>query len=467
MKVVRTELGSDLTCDTSVEEMPPRSYLPSIQPIGLGTPQVESLSSFCSRLFDLVPTTQARLWLDLIDRTVLPENLKVREGEDRYRFSSSMRRASIAASGMGLIAERSALILGQATGLGGLRNTSLLPLKSAVDDIDTIRKVGAWCPVCLWEWKQMGSPLYRPLAWLLEGIEACAVHGIHLRNTCSACGSKSEFLPVDARCGYCPSCMEFLGCSTSNLSPKESSPSKWDIFAAEAVAGILGDLGRFDGANPRFSENLRLLLSGAVSLNSASEKIGMRAATLRSWMDGKHKPRMLAVVRCAFSFGGTIADWLYGEPILPDHAGISVPKELRREYGKLNIHDKNALLAMLEKSMTVDPPVKLAELCRAARVEVRYLRGLLPKSSDAVDNRWAQHMISKATAFQLDVEQSVFDACWKLLQTGEPLMPSRLQQFLPPGIHAKSDYVNLAFYRWFDAHISNPIKHRDVLDFSI
>ncbi len=71
-----------------------------------------------------------------------------------------------------------------------LRSTTFLALDEILDNSRKafINKI-KWCPICFYEFEQLGLDGYYKLIWSLKDVESCFIHNVRLVNKCHFCNS--------------------------------------------------------------------------------------------------------------------------------------------------------------------------------------------------------------------------------------------------------------------------------------
>jgi hypothetical protein len=126
------------------------SSLYTLTPRGLGTPYVESLSSYVMRLAEAHVVSVWRLILH------------VRSQVCSDRLSRPSMRYAYPANGLGKGAEILRQSFETATGRSDLRPLTLSALQGSVSKVDIFRTTEAWCPACLEQWRQKEFPYIAP-----------------------------------------------------------------------------------------------------------------------------------------------------------------------------------------------------------------------------------------------------------------------------------------------------------------
>lgn len=192
-------------------EIPRRSRLFCLEPIAVGTPYTESLSSYLNRLAQAHCLTSQKLVMGEIAPLILKD-------EDKYELLSKNLShllgnsdAKPAINGMREMTAKLVAVLEELTMRQDLRFLTLLSWKEMIYDQGLFRNYRAWCPCCWEEWKQEKKTIYEPLLWSFKDVEVCLIHNLRLVEVCPHCGSS---LPVMARIsppGFCSRCYRWLG----------------------------------------------------------------------------------------------------------------------------------------------------------------------------------------------------------------------------------------------------------------
>ena len=212
---MRTDKAWDLTKPT----MPARSRLYSLEPIGVGTPATESLTSYVIRLAEAHRVEKGVL----ISKEVRPllGDTPIMEKEDAYTIEKMAWMYppflySVEENGIGKGAAKQAQALEQLTLRTDLHylTLQLWPRRFHPSGI-ILRPQQAWCPVCFEEWQAIGHPIYYPLLWTLNWAEICPQHLEFLWDRCphEACQRSFHWGSINQKLGYCPICGGWLGLS--------------------------------------------------------------------------------------------------------------------------------------------------------------------------------------------------------------------------------------------------------------
>ncbi|TEB10646.1 TniQ family protein [Pelotomaculum propionicicum] len=179
--------------------IPPRSRLYHLEPVGIGTPYVESLTSYISRLADAHSLYTSTLVLRELAKA---SSQPIYTGFDR----------SSAINGLINMATSWVSALESLTLRNDLRFLTMLTWAEVLPAVGLTRKWKAWCPTCFEEWRMAEQPIYDPLLWTLQVIKVCPYHRQYLQLKCPYCNQDDiPLLTWRSRPGYCPKCEQWLG----------------------------------------------------------------------------------------------------------------------------------------------------------------------------------------------------------------------------------------------------------------
>lgn|GEM_PF-3761487 len=181
-----------------------------VEPLGLGTAEVESLASYICRLAKCHSTSIPILTKHLT-RWALNRGFEF----DRVPRPITVCRPYFCT--VDRIGRGYSEILSLATGFAEVARTSFLPLAPAISlGVDLQRK---WCPACYLEDQDNDNNIYDRLSWCLPQIERCSIHRLRLEVRCPNCSTRQDRYQVSGDIGLCYRC-------ASSLIP---TPASWEF----------------------------------------------------------------------------------------------------------------------------------------------------------------------------------------------------------------------------------------------
>lgn len=195
-----------------------RSVLYGLEPIGKGTPFVESVGSYICRLAYHHNVDVATF----LSQIVIPSLPKHSSIENSHSIPKSHLIYSISKSHLILGNGKTAIDIVSALEMLTQRNDlielTFLNWKSIVR-VAIINKKKKWCSECFHEMNERMQELYEPLIWQIRDINHCIKHSVPLQRTCLKCNKEIPHIRTQIKIGYCPFCYLFLG-GYSNLQYK-------------------------------------------------------------------------------------------------------------------------------------------------------------------------------------------------------------------------------------------------------
>lgn len=280
--------------DLDVPDLPERSRLFALSPIGIGTEQAESLSSYLVRL--------ARAHA-VNPRHMLRAEFQHYAEEPLGRLA---RHADEVASmnGYGQHAGVFARVTAQLTTVPTIRYLTLLPLSELLprNGAAVISRQPRWCPHCLAEMVRSGQEPFRPLVWALALYTVCHRHRHPLVAECQNCQKAQPFLPTYPDLMHCAYCRASL--STSHERECMPDVSKSDLWVAQSLADLVAKLPELDRVANR--ERFMVFLDHAIKEHSYGNRagfcraIGLPSAAFKDWYSCGQRPslpQLMAVAR--------------------------------------------------------------------------------------------------------------------------------------------------------------------------
>lgn len=243
--------------------LPVPSTLYSLDPIGLGTPSVECLTSYISRLANAHFVLVRQLYAEYQPANAASdddlESGASRSPDKKFALSQALNGATRRAESWVSKLERLTL-------RPDLRFLTLLPWQGIISTHFILRTHRAWCPTCFDSWQQSGGTIYEPLLWMIEEVKVCCQHERRLEHLCPHCKRRSDVLTTFSLPGYCSRCRGWLGlvndtrtAHSDKLESKELTKQLWTVDTIrDWIAAI-----QLPSFRPS-KENIKLMINGWV-----------------------------------------------------------------------------------------------------------------------------------------------------------------------------------------------------------
>lgn len=234
------------------------SGLAWLTPFGLGTAEVESLTSVVRRLAyaEVRPVTA-------LLRELVVEPYRVRHGHAHPIIQPSRSTESINGT-----SRATRLVVEVLTSLGATQvvRSTLLGRDAAIEFDGAFRATRAWCPSCL---ADDGPAAYDRLVWSLAVQARCDRHGSLLVDRCQRCYRGHRPWHPRANPWACPWCGEVLADAVPQLPSPAASPASpliaffagGGVATASAVSAAFTWLAESAGGRHRLSAQLASPLS--------------------------------------------------------------------------------------------------------------------------------------------------------------------------------------------------------------
>jgi hypothetical protein len=359
----------------------PRSTLHALTPIGLGTGDVESLTSYFCRLAHSHGMTARNLaaWMLTHHEQPIPDDFKW------FRRSFS---------GMSVETEQWAASLAELTGIANLDHLTLVPWRQLISNPSLAPVSDRWCPCCLSDDKAQQQLPYLRLNWDLAPVTACLRHKVQLVSECPHCGkSNVRNRATVVVVGYCTSCGGFLGdAETESATPQA-------LWAVRQVGQMLATPPRFDTKSTAMLLEVIIEKMAAGNVAVFAKKLGLSKSGVWHWVRKGGLPTLPAWLQIGLHggvgleklFAGELADWkLPTEPVQ-----LAMPLSTSPRKGiKSRELDWDGIRQQLQQMLTEETPITLAEACLRTGVEHKLLYLRANKEARAIADRYRRHQAS-------------------------------------------------------------------------
>ncbi len=377
-------------------QLPERSRLHHLPPVGIGTPFVESLTSYIVRLAEshsVLPGT-------LMSREIVPLVPKVYRSTNLF----STRNLTGALNGTGTMA----LDLLQALEILTLHNDlhflTLITWTNVLPQRKLLRPIRAWCSACYEEWRSTQQVIYEPLIWSIEEVTVCPHHWKRLHLQCPHCNHQLPPLAPRSGSGHCSNCLKWLGIS-SNSEPFDCKPLGeeellWQIFVSASIGELLA-------AAPHLPQPLlRERVAQAFCTYVAQVTKGNIAAFARllqipknkvwMWHSGKVLPQLNVLLKVSYCLRTSVLNFLTKEMSGKNFNLITTLPQLH-VVNRLNQlpnveHDFNQVQRLLKAVLQTDEkPPPMTEVAKSLGRDKRVLRRRFPDLCKAISARYLEY----------------------------------------------------------------------------
>ena len=302
-----------------VPPIPKRSRLYSLEPMNVGTAEVESLTGYVARIAEAHCVTVSDLVGAELSHPACPTSLFTPyPGKGRSNFFYTQLYS---VNGIADVPRKWVSVLETATLRQGLSDLTLLAFADLFSESHLFRNASAWCPSCFESRRRCGVR-YESLLWAIGIVKVCPLHREPLEEVCPHCRRRSGPLAAHTRPGYCSRCGGWLGSAGGSSEKSLSAPDfKREVWIAKSIGDLLAAAPRLKRSPLR--EHLRVNLSACIESATFGNVLAFADITrtsrgaLRYWVSGTHRPQIGALLRMCYQIGVPVTQ-LLGDPAATD-----------------------------------------------------------------------------------------------------------------------------------------------------
>ena len=364
--------------DLSLPDYSARTKLFALEPLGIGTPFVESLPSYFSRIAE-----DHHVVVKLLVR-LLPSELRKEKRNKLFGISGLDATAKDCINGLESL-----------TGMQNLRCMTMLTWRGVLPRIGLLKDNLSWCPACF---AQDNVPYLR-LLWALKAVHVCPVHRTRLRTMFPNCHATSPRIAGKTRPGFCFQCNRWLGETGSTVSNSSFSVIKTEILEENVtIANLAGKLliATHDLIVPT-GKPVAKALKEARKLNKTPDGVcmyrtlGILGSTYNTWINPGNKPSLSSVLDMCVRLDVSPVDLLtkgtFGNMKFWNKVKL-LPKpesEKKRERRVLDIPHIRHRLELIASSEGTPPT--LMQVSRSEQIEHSILRRHFPDLCKKITQR--------------------------------------------------------------------------------
>ncbi|MBE9229916.1 TniQ family protein [Phormidium sp. LEGE 05292] len=349
-------------------ELPERSRLYRLPPWGIGTADVESLTSYIARLATIhqVPTgVLLRLFVTPI-LSQLTDDLK----RVSHSFWSSFGSDTGAWNGLGVMAFNCSQGLSSLTKQDHLHFLTLLTWNQVLSHRGLVRGHKAWCPACYQEWDRLGVVLHEPLLWSLKLVTVCLRHQQRLQYQCPDCYRPLPSLEWNSRPGYCSKCLTWLGKIPDSLLEASLALDKqeqaWQTFVHQNLAQLLAAAPSLPSPVPRenIARGVNLCINAVTGGNAKAfaDLLCYSASVPGEWRRGNALPQLDLLFRLCYCLQIPLLEFLTGKVVLDQPVSLIPLPPHQSTRKKYRPFDSALVQSLLEAALQKDPPKTMRQV---------------------------------------------------------------------------------------------------------
>ena len=371
--------------------VPPRSRLYSLKPMGIGTPFVESLTGYVSRLADAHAVSVGNL---------VGRELSLVGSKPTHPFGPFVPRAQTAgshgfcgtrsANGLAEIAKRWVVALERGTLQSNLRFLTLLPFEGVFSKGRIFRRTRAWCSACYAHWRCTGATVYEPLLWTMRLVTVCPRHRQPLDEVCPNCSERMKPLGTYARPGHCSKCLQWLAGEDTSVSPTQSA-QKSDadaVWRAQALGELLAAAPQLISPSAVFKTNFRACVAAVAESNGGAfaQICHISRPGLMYMWKGRGLPEVGTLLRICHHLNIPLMAFLVNDPSAAAVYWERAKEVVLKNHRRIPLsRTREQVLVALEAAIHEQPPPSLSDIARRLNFKgVQWLRHAYPVFSKQI-----------------------------------------------------------------------------------
>lgn len=407
----------------------PRSVLHALEPIGLGTGEVESLLSYLCRLAASHSTSTLSLSRAVAQRF----EHDVEEQFDWYHRSLS---------GIGESALTWSSALSALTSVSRLDRLTFLPWKDVIAQNGLpIFSKGQFCPQCFADDQTNGKTPYFRLAWESKSVSVCNVHRCQLTQHCPSCGkdnvrhAASLVVP-----GWCTKCGAFLG-SEAHCHDTQPAIQPVELWRARQISDLLQAQDQLQVLPQRqalvdFISHIIGEMDGGKSAHFA-KRLGISKSTIHYWLQTDNTPTLEASLRVASQSGISLAKLLSGDiggwnaPSEGQQLALALLKPEVRQRAPRREIDWAEIELQLQRCLLLPTPISVREVSRRLGIEPRQLYLNFNQTTRQIGERWKAYLKRRRNAHLEEAMPHLESAGRTVLSAGKSLNLREMTAHVP------------------------------------
>ena len=414
----------------------------SLEPVGLFTAGVESLTSYIARLAFAHAVFPVVLMTKVVEPLVqgrASRSLHIAYGSKTHLLNATGQRARLCVQFLEALTLRS-----------DLRHLTLLPWSQVFGLQGLMRPTRAWCPHCYQQWREQGAILFDPLLWTIQQVTTCASHGVALCGQCPnpACGRVQPALGWRSRPGFCTYCQQWLGKPLGEESEQQPTLAEAELLRQQWVSRNMGALLALSPTvalsppRSRVTFALRAMVGQVTqgNISAFAKTVNIPQQTVSHWVDGRKLPQIEMLLHICSLLDLSLEALLFQEldSLRPRLRGADEPGvyELRSKPPQPRVSPEQVRQA-LERALAAndDPPPTLTQVATRLGRRPAALYRYHPTACRAISARYKEYVQQRMAARLQNYRVELREAVLQIQEKGVSLTRGRIETLLQsPGI---------------------------------
>lgn len=434
--------------------LPPRSRLYRIEPIGIGTPFTESLTSYICRLAKAHHVTMNSLFYVILNPALGNKyHVNTEKHSPGTGLSQWFRNQTKNVNGTGSTAFHWIRVIESLTMRHDLSFLTLIKLSAVMPHRYLLRAYQAWCPECYEESRLNNQAIHIPIIWSIRVVETCSRHLRRLIDRCPSCSKHIPPLSRRAFPGYCSCCSTWLGTEhkdESVLIPE--SQVEWHTAVSCNIGKLIAAVPSWesvptrDGVVLMFRACIAQVAGGVMA--EFGKLIDKDKVSVWGWCNGTVRATLNEILKICYCLDISLVDFISGSDKQlsdlrlvrrPPDNYISCPRRANKriDYDKAEIK--------LREILCMNIAISMEEAARIVGVERRTLYKKFKEVCNAISKRYTEYQRAKIEGERQRLKEEITEACLRLREQGFYPSKRRIAEYLgKPGYANRRDVSAIA-----------------------
>jgi len=357
------------------------STLYHLEPIGMGSAEVESLTSYIMRL----ALAHRISTYDLVDFLYGYKRKKVFIRKDIRTINGVGKNAMICAERLEKLTLRT-----------DIKSLTMLFWSDLIDPQGKwiLSNKRRWCPLCFDEQKKSGGIVYEKLIWSLSISNTCHIHNVPLDEQCPKCLRTQNAMSRNTALGFCSNCGEELSLTESS-SLNSDGNCQWRDWVNQELPNWLNTQSN-DLISCDHKEMTNIIYDIVNKLSKGSiRKVSIACqfseTTLKNWINKRYRPSFNYLFYFCYHLNIKPVHLLSGDvnsinsfAKLPCRNAAHPPNPRKRR----NAHDHNYIAQKLDHILNSEELISLKQVAKRLNVSTGYLHHRFPKEYAEICSRY-------------------------------------------------------------------------------
>lgn len=406
-----------------------RGILYNIEPIGIDSGEVESMTSYIIRISEK-HTVHIR---DLVNKLLIPKLEKHYLQRSVIYGGNSFFEGAKTINGYTSNSRDIVEALTDLTGRKDLNNLSLTGLDKVFATRELLKPNLSWCPYCIKESFIENNEVYYPLIWFVKAVKICGIHQCLLSDRCPTCLNNNQILRRKMILGYCSYCACRLDVNINLNKNIREEYIEWYNYIYQNVSSIIKGKNFFisiiKNKEQIIIHQLNIINEQCFDneLGNFAEFVGMPKNTLRAWLKGDNIPSLEGILQICFKLNITFANLLLDLNLKNNMSYASNRVTTNNSAASRNYIpiDFKLVEQKLNNILAADIPISMSEAAKKIGRDKRVLYSNFPDLCKRISSEFSAYEQKKRLERNLKMKIEIQNAVTFLVSVG--INPSRIE----------------------------------------